>query len=400
MSVYSFSMGLRKLLIFCSLCIGLCAPALAHKASDAYLQLSDGLSGSSLANDANPAISFKLSIALRDIDAAIDTLDVDNNRSLEWGEIRQNMPAVQSWVTQGFQATCVEQTLPLTWTFESLEERSDGVYVRMASLAACSRSALAIQYQLLRNIDASHRLLIGGVAREQALAAVVSPQSLSAAVLLADQGTATAPKPAGLGAWATFAQFFPEGVHHLVTGYDHLAFLLALLLPIMLLPVNRGGTQPVVDGAVHRPGLWFLLRTVTGFTIGHSITLMLASLGWIGSPAWVEPAIAVTIGISALLNIYPVRWLRGDVLALGFGLVHGLGFSNIMREANVSDSLLLWAVAGFNLGVEAGQLAGVALWCCVHLLLVRWQRYEPVVVRGGSWALLALAVYWVGERLA
>ncbi len=394
-------MGLRKLLIFCSLCIGLSAPALAHKASDAYLQLNDASSTSGPASDANPAIAFKLSVALRDIDAAIDTLDTDNNRSLEWGEIRQNMPAVLRWVAQGVQVTCAEQTLPLAWTFDSLEERSDGVYVRMAASAACSRSALAIQYQLLRNIDASHRLLIGGVVRGQALAAVVSPQSLAATTLLpADQNAATNSKTAGLGAWATFVQFFPEGIHHLVTGYDHLAFLLALLLPIMLLPAYRGGPQPVVDGAVHRPGLWFLLRTVTGFTIGHSITLMLASLGWIGSPAWVEPAIAVTIGISALLNIYPVRWLRGDVLALGFGLVHGLGFSNIMREANVSDTLLLWAVAGFNLGVEAGQLAGVALWCCVHLLLVRWQRYEPVVVRGGSWALLVLAVYWVGERLA
>jgi HupE / UreJ protein len=393
MSIHSFFMRLRRLLIFCSLLAGLCAPALAHKASDAYLQLSDGSS-------ASQAIAFKLSIALRDIDAAIDTLDTDNNRSLEWGEIRQNMPAVQRWVAQGFHATCAEQTLPLAWTFESLEERSDGVYVRLAASAVCSRSALAIQYQLLHNVDASHRLLIGGAVRGQALAAVVSPQSPTATVLLpADQGAATDSKAAGLGAWATFAQFFPEGVHHLVTGYDHLAFLLALLLPIMLLPAHRVGAQPVVDGAVHRPGLWFLLRTITGFTIGHSITLMLASLGWIGSPAWVEPVIAVTIGISALLNIYPVRWLRSDVLALGFGLVHGLGFSNIMREANVSDSLLLWAVAGFNLGVEAGQLAGVALWCGVHLILVRWQRYEPVVVRGGSWALLALAVYWTGERL-
>jgi hypothetical protein len=395
-----FINSLRRLLVLCSLLSGLCAPALAHKASDAYLQLGDGSSASNPANDANQAISFKLSIALRDIDAAIDTLDTDNNRRLEWGEIRQNMPAVQRWVAQGFQATCAEKTLALDWAFESLEERSDGVYVRLATSAVCSRSALSIQYQLLRNIDASHRLLIGGIVRGQALAAVVSPQSQTAAVLLpADQGAATDSKATGLGAWATFAQFFPEGVHHLVTGYDHLAFLLALLLPIMLLPAHRGGAQPVVDGAVHRPGLWFLLRTVTGFTIGHSITLMLASLGWIGSPAWVEPAIAITIGISALLNIYPVRWLRGDALALGFGLVHGLGFSNIMREANVSDSLLVWAVAGFNLGVEAGQLAGVALWCCAHLILVRWQRYEPVVVRGGSWALLALAVYWTGERL-
>jgi hypothetical protein len=397
----TFTHFLRRLLVLCSLLGGLCTPALAHKASDAYLQLSDVLSANTTANDSDQAIAFKLSIALRDIDAAIDTLDTDNNRSLEWGEIRQNMPEVQRWATQGLQAMCAEQSLPLAWTFDSLEERSDGVYVRLAASAACSGSALSIQYQLMRNIDASHRLLIGGAVQGQALAAVVSPQSQVAVVLLpANQGAATDSNATAHSAWATLAQFFPEGVHHLVTGYDHLAFLLALLLPIMLLPAHRGGAQPVVDGAVHRPGLWFLLRTVTGFTIGHSITLMLASLGWIGSPAWVEPAIAVTIGISALLNIYPVRWLRGDALALGFGLVHGLGFSNIMREANVSDSLLLWAVAGFNLGVEAGQLAGVALWCCLHLVLVRWRRYEPVVVRGGSWALLALAVYWAGERLA
>lgn len=395
-----FINSLRRLLVLCSLLSGLCTPALAHKASDAYLQLGDGSSAIASASGVNQAIDFKLSIALRDIDAAIDTLDTDNNRRLEWGEIRQNTPAIQGWVAQGFQATCAEQSLPLAWAFESLEERSDGVYVRLAASVVCNRSALAIQYQLMRNIDASHRLLVAGIVRGQALAAVVSPQSQTAAVLLpADQGVATDSKAVALGAWATFAQFFPEGVHHLVTGYDHLAFLLALLLPIMLLPAHRGGAQPIVNGAVHRPGLWFLLRTVTGFTIGHSITLMLASLGWIGSPAWVEPAIAVTIGISALLNIYPVRWLRGDALALGFGLIHGLGFSNIMREANVSDSLLLWAVAGFNLGVEAGQLAGVALWCCVHLILVRWKRYERVVVRGGSWALLALAVYWTGERL-
>ena len=112
-----------------------------------------------------------------------------------------------------------------------------------------------------------------------------------------------------------------------------------------------------------------------------------------------EPAIAITIGISALLNLYPVRWVRGDVLALGFGLIHGLGFSSIMREAGVGGPLLPWALAGFNIGVEAGQLVGVALWSVLHLLLVRWALYDRIVVRGGSWALLALAAYWTVERL-
>ena len=70
-----------------------------------------------------------------------------------------------------------------------------------------------------------------------------------------------------------------------------------------------------------------------------------------------------------------------------------------LREAGVSGPLLPWALAGFNIGVEAGQLVGVAAWCVLHLALVRWALYDKVVVRGGSWALLALAAYWTVERL-
>jgi len=196
---------------------------------------------------------------------------------------------------------------------------------------------------------------------------------------------------------AALAHFFPEGIHHIVTGYDHLAFLLALLLPIMLRPQDAAAAAEHPHR--HRRGLVALITTVTGFTLGHSITLVLASLGWIASPGWVEPVIAVTIGISAFLNLHPVRWIRADALALGFGLIHGLGFSNVMREAGVTGPLLPWALAGFNLGVEAGQLVGVALWCGVHLALVRWRHYDRVVVRGGSWALLLLALYWAAQRL-
>jgi hypothetical protein len=135
--------------------------------------------------------------------------------------------------------------------------------------------------------------------------------------------------------------------------------------------------------------------------VGHSVTLALAGLGWITvSGNWVEPAIAVSIGISALLNLYPVRGLRGHWLALGFGLVHGLGFSGVLAEAGISGGMLMWALAGFNLGVEAGQLMVVALWCGVSLVLSRWKGYRAVVVRGGSAALVVLSVYWTLQRAA
>ncbi len=378
---------MRRLHTWAVCCLLACCmlPAWAHKASDAYLQV----------NDAPPrAVSLKLSLALRDLDAAIESLDGDNNRQLNWGEVRQAIPAIQTWVAAGVSLQCGGARAALEWTFESLEQRSDGVYLRLAAQAPCADQAMELDYQLLKTVDATHRLLVAGTLQGQPLAAVLSPQSSKAVVLR--QAQALGRSSAGHTGPAVLAQFFPEGVHHIATGYDHLAFLLALLLPIML-KTARSSAPAAAPG---RPGLWALLRTVTGFTVGHSITLVLASLGWIASPSWVEPAIAITIGISALLNLYPVRWLRSDVLALGFGLIHGLGFSSIMREAQVSDALLPWALAGFNLGVEAGQLVGVALWCAAHLVLVRWQRYEQVVVRGGSWALLALAVFWAAQRLS
>jgi hypothetical protein len=383
----------RMLCAAAALVLALFAPAYAHKASDAYLLIDN--------SSAAQSVTFKLSLALRDLDAAIDTLDGDNNRELEWAEIRQNLPAIQSWVTQGMQLSCASKTWVLPWVFEALEQRSDGVYVRLGAGAMCSQGALTVNYKLLHNINATHRLIVAGLLRGKPIAAVASPNSKPTVTLSSGEGLGAASAQSG---WSALVQFFPEGVVHLATGYDHLAFLLALLLPIVLyrkpqwVPSTSALGSTPLQGS-DKPGLWALLRTVTGFTIGHSITLVLASLGWIASPSWVEPAIAVTIGVSALLNLYPQRWVRSDALALGFGLIHGLGFSNIMREANVSDSLLPWALAGFNLGVEAGQLVGVALWCGVHLVLVRWRHYEAVVVRGGSWTLLGLASYWALQRL-
>ncbi len=375
----------RMLRAFLALCLAFGAPAWAHKASDAYATLDNGTSD---------GLTIKLSLAIKDLDAAIDTLDADNDRQVRWGEIRQAMPRVIAWVDAGLTLRCDGAALKTAWAFDSLETRSDGAYVRLAARLDCAAPrALVLDYRLMKALDPTHRLLLAGTLDGQPVVAVMAPQATAPLSLRGGGGPAGNALPAT--GPATLAHFFPEGVHHIATGYDHLAFLLALLLPIVL----RQRPVTVDADGVRRPGLVALLTTVTGFTIGHSVTLVLATLGWIASPGWVEPAIAITIAISALLNLFPVRWIRADVLALGFGLIHGLGFSNIMSEAGVSGPLLPWALAGFNLGVEAGQLVGVALWCCVHLVLARWRLYEHVVVKGGSCALLALALYWAATRL-
>lgn len=365
------------------------APAHAHQASDAYATVIERGGDTVLAT---------LAVALKDIDLALPAVDADNNRELTWDELQAAMPTVQRWLGQHALLNCTAAAggAP-AWAFEALEERSSGVYARLRAELPCpADAALTLQYTLMRDLDPTHRLIIKtgapGEARAGVLAPGAPPFTLRAA---APQRAENIPQASG---WQTFRDFVPEGIHHLLTGYDHLAFLMALLLP---LSVRRPLSEPAGRApASGRMGLSELLWTVTAFTLGHSVTLVLASLGWTAVPVWVEPAIAVSIGFSAWLNLYPQPWLRPRWLALGFGLVHGLGFANVMREADLSQAPLAWALAGFNTGVELGQLACVAVWCSLNLLVARWKSYDLVVTRGGSVALIALAAFWTWERVA
>jgi hydrogenase/urease accessory protein HupE len=209
--------------------------------------------------------------------------------------------------------------------------------------------------------------------------------------------------------WLTLRDYFMMGVQHLLQGYDHLAFLLALVLPLRLalfraLPKGATARAPVAQGeaaAASDGGVWWaLLRTVTAFTVGHSLTLVLATLGWTqASPQWVEPAIALTIVFTALLNLRPLAWVRTDVLALLFGMVHGYGFAGLLLEAAAPSGLLPWALGGFNLGVEAGQLIAVCGWVLLSQAAVRKPWYPTLVVRGGSVLLVLLATWWFWQRV-
>jgi hydrogenase/urease accessory protein HupE len=325
-----------------------------------------------------------LSVAVKDIDVALPEADADNNRELTWSEMQAVMPGVQRWINQHVVLTCKQAGTPppvepSTWVFDALEERSDGVYARLRNEWPCPLNAeVSLRYTLMKDLDPTHRAIIKSNVAGAVQAWVLAPAHPSLTLRMTSP-TSAARVGQGSG-WQTFLNFVPEGVHHILTGYDHLAFLLALLLPLRL-------------------RLRELLWTVTAFTLGHSVTLVLASLGLRVIPAWVEPAIAVSIGFTAWLNLYPQPWLSPRWLALGFGLIHGLGFANMMQEADLHGASLAWSLAGFNTGVELGQLMCVDAWCVINLGLNRWARYEQVVTRGGSLALIVLAIYWTWVRV-
>ena len=352
----------------------------AHKASDAYL--------------ISHQQTMQFSVALKDLDAILNDLDADDDRNLTWSEVKSALPQIIELVAVGVKAKCDDQLMSMGWQFESLEERPDGVYVRLAAVQNCApSSSLTLSYDLFSQVDQSHRLIVSGSHNGQPIAGLMVPGA--EAVLTLRNGDMP------VSGFATALQFFPSGIHHILTGYDHLAFLLALLLPISIaVRPNPNGAALGSTQSTQRSNIWRLVRTVTGFTIGHSLTLLLANLGYFSAPSSiVEPLIAVTIIATAVLNLYPQRWLRTDTLALIFGLIHGLGFSGVMAQAGISGNLLLWGLAGFNLGVEAGQLLVVSSWCVLQWFAFRKAASHAVVLRYGSWLLIALGLMWLIQRV-
>jgi hydrogenase/urease accessory protein HupE len=184
------------------------------------------------------------------------------------------------------------------------------------------------------------------------------------------------------GTLAVLGVFIPSGVEHILIGPDHILFLVGLLL--------LGGT-------------WVsLLKIVTAFTVGHSITLSLAALSIVDPPASIiEPAIALSIVFVGADNL--VRGEGKDVrawIALAFGLIHGFGFANVLRDFGLPSEALGWSLFSFNVGVEIGQMAIVLV---VASILALIRQRSPVwgarVATAGSLVVIAAGGYWFIERV-
>lgn len=168
------------------------------------------------------------------------------------------------------------------------------------------------------------------------------------------------------------------GIEHILTGYDHLAFLVMLLI----------ATHALRD----------LFWVITSFTVAHSITLTAASLGWVVASAhWVEPLILATIVYVAVENLVTARPRARLALTFAFGLIHGLGFASALTQGPLMRGDELVALLAFNLGVEVGQLAFLAL------AYPLWRVLARVAPRAARWTLalgvIGLCIYWAITRL-
>ncbi len=186
------------------------------------------------------------------------------------------------------------------------------------------------------------------------------------------------------------ATFTWEGVLHLITGYDHLLFLLSLLL--------TSGERAVKEG--QRRALRDIGLVVTAFTLGHSVTLIAAALGWVVLPSQlVETVIAASIVLVAIMNfVKPETREQMPWIALAFGLVHGFGFSGVLAELGLPTQARVLSLLAFNVGIELAQIACVLVAIGPLTWLARRPGYRTYVVRGGSVVIGLLASVWMVER--
>ena len=409
--------------------------AQAHKASDAYVTLR--VDGST--------VDARIDIALRDLDRDLD-LDTNADDRLSWQEVRTRWADIAALArtdirlsADGARCTPDAASTPVTGAnAPALTEHSDGSYAVLRTQWHCAApvQTLSIDYELFAKTDPTHRG-IARVARADAGAtapqlAVLSPgngwhrfrlpplpvapaASAGAGLVETPAPLPVAAHPSSLDASAdtasagdapasSFLGFVREGIHHILIGYDHILFLLSLLLPAVW--IRSAATDPRtgvtrtrwVPANDLRLALTSVLKVVTAFTVAHSITLALSVLDVVDPPSrWVESIIAASVVLAALNNIWPViseaRWK----LTFVFGLVHGFGFASALKDAGLAKGALVGPLVGFNVGVEIGQLCIVALVLPIAWSLRGTRTYRGAFA-GGSLAIAAVAGLWLVQR--
>jgi hypothetical protein len=360
-------------------------PAHAHKPSDSYLALT--VEGN--------RIDGQWDIALRDLDFALG-LDANQDDAITWGEVRARHADIAAYALTRLRLGGANTPCPAQATEHLIDEHSDGAYavLRFAATCAAAPKALSVGYRLFFDLDPQHRGLIrlehGNKTRAGILTADTPEQSFTLAEF---------------SKWEQFVDYGKEGIWHIWTGFDHVLFLLSLLLPAVLMRPQAVLLRPQAARLRWQPAEGFrasfidVVKVVTAFTLAHSITLSLAALGVVSLPSrWVESAIALSVVLAALNNVWPVVYGKRWVIAFAFGLIHGFGFASVLSDLGLPRESLLVALVAFNLGVELGQLVIVGIFLPIAYQLRATTLYQRALVGCGSGAIALIASVWLTQR--
>jgi hypothetical protein len=383
--------------------------ASAHQSGNSYLRISSTESG----------VSVQIDFAVRDLNSLLQ-VPPEQQKEIRRHELDELQDRLAALVGESLVLEADGHPLILTFESQTVTLHNDGLYVRQTHAAAAlpaTTAYLLVRYGFFNEEEKVARAFLKLTSGPLESTTVLDPRHAVQRLPLRDIALAEA-------LW-TYAR---EGALHIWSGPDHLLFLLCLLLPGLSLAAARRSSSmlgasnlsiepnisiPIDASAI--PGSTvngsrsaslravgtYALKVVTAFTVAHSITLAAAALDWITLPdKLIESAIAASIIVSALLNLRGGEGRQAWKLALGFGLIHGMGFANGLRELGLSSSHFIETLVAFNLGVEFGQMAVVLLFGLLLWPVLANERVVRLIQRWGSLAILLMACVWLIERLA
>lgn len=338
--------------------------AYAHESSNSYLQI----------NMQQQYITATWDIAVLDLE---NILGLDNNldSKITWAEIKAQKSVINNYARNQLIVKTPEKLCNLHITDLLINKLNSKPYAHLKFSSDCSSKTteLSINYNLFFQRNVLHRGFLT-IENKNQYNYMFSPEQNNFTINFQENNL-----------FKQFINYCQQGIWHIWIGFDHILFLLNLLLPAVFLYNN------------FKLALKDVIVIVTAFTIAHSITLALAIFNIINFPSkWVEITIALSIFLVALNNLFPVftkyRWL----LTFIFGLIHGFGFASVLLGLNFNN--LIISLFAFNIGVELGQLIIVSLFFPIIYLLRNSWLYKILIFKIGSIASAILAIIWMFER--
>jgi HupE / UreJ protein len=322
-----------------------------------------------------------IQIRERDIDinltiptGLINQFDDDKNHQLSDPEITTHQPDLQEFLNGKIRLTAAGQKSEMLIIKSTIAKKLPTNLIATPD----THSSLLLQYhwpESITQLQMHYDLFIPGVNTARCLAQVFRAGQIDNLVFTPDsKNAALIDAPIG----QQINSFIKLGIEHIGTGYDHILFLISLLM--------LGGK------------LSYLLKVVTAFSLSHSVTLFLAALNIISVPSrWVEIAIALSIGYIASENLWRQQPKARWQLAFGFGLIHGLGFSSALQELDLPRTNLVTSLASFSVGIELCQFAIVlAVYCALtYLHKFPWDLTMRRLISAG---VIVMSAIWLWER--